>query len=95
MSIAERMSEKTGTAVTSEAAAKYSSAAVVDNGTLVLRFIKVDAELGQELKNIFESLEKCISLREQYLSDSLQCLGDNPKDLDEWEIYRNFALTDE
>jgi AMP deaminase len=53
----------------------------------------VDAELGQELKHIFESLEKCIFLREKYLSDSLQCLGDNPKDLDEWEIYRNFIIT--
>ena len=35
MSIAERMSEKTGTAVTSEAAAKYSSAAIVDDGNYI------------------------------------------------------------
>lgn len=36
MSVAERMSEKTGTAVTSEAAANYSSAAITDNGTPTL-----------------------------------------------------------
>ena len=59
---------------------------------ILISHVLVDAELGQELKHIFESLEKCISLREKYMADSLQCLGDNPKDLDEWEIYRKEYL---
>ena len=71
------MIEKTGTAVTSEAAAKYSA---VTQGNQ-------DSEIGQELKSIFITLEKCIQLREEYLKVSGQLPGMNPKDLDEWEIY--------
>jgi hypothetical protein len=47
-----------------------------------------DAELGQELKSIFMALEKCLGLRKAYMTTSLQAVGDNPKDLDEWELYR-------
>jgi hypothetical protein len=49
---------------------------------------KAAAELGQELRDIFLSFEKCLRLREEYQRASFQCAGDNPKDLDEWEIYR-------
>lgn len=96
MSLAERMSERTGTAVTSEAAAKFSK---VDNKaqcklfsndySAILKFSSTgDAELGQELKSIFMTLEKCLGLRKAYMTKSLQMAGDNPKDLEEWELYR-------
>ncbi len=80
ISLAERMSEKTGTAVISEAAANYK----VDGAH--------ESELGDELRYIFESFEKCLNLRSEYMGISLQIPGVNPKDLDEWEIYRNYYL---
>ncbi|KAI8903569.1 hypothetical protein EDD86DRAFT_195754 [Gorgonomyces haynaldii] len=43
-------------------------------------------ELGQELGEMFESLERCIQLRAEYIHNSLQG-NDNPKDSEHWEIY--------
>ncbi|KAI8927404.1 hypothetical protein BC831DRAFT_534182 [Entophlyctis helioformis] len=46
-----------------------------------------DVELGQELEEMFKTLEKCVELRARYMECSYQCLGDNPKDSDDWEIF--------
>eukprot|EP00842_Homolaphlyctis_polyrhiza_P006890 jgi/Hompol1/790/HPOL_002405-RA len=75
ISIAERMAGVVGTAVTSEGVAKYSQKE------------STDVELGKELEEMFKMLEKCIELRAKYMEASFQCLGDNPKDSDDWEIY--------
>ncbi|KIJ54914.1 hypothetical protein M422DRAFT_24794 [Sphaerobolus stellatus SS14] len=40
------------------------------------------ALLSGELKTMFESLRKCLELRDKYIRISLQRLGDNPKDHD-------------
>ena len=37
---------------------------------------------AQEHRQIFQSFEKCLSLREKYMQLSLQRLGDNPRDYD-------------
>ena len=37
---------------------------------------------SQEFLHIFQSLEKCLSLRDKYMQVSLQRLGDNPRDHD-------------
>ena len=36
----------------------------------------------QEYQHIFQSFEKCLSLRDKYMQVSLQRLGDNPRDHD-------------
>ncbi|KAJ3171651.1 AMP deaminase [Geranomyces variabilis] len=76
MSLAERWAEYAGAPVTSEIVAKYSKAEDVN-----------DEELSGELQNIFDSLQKCLSLRKRYMMASFQCSGDNPKDDDDYEIY--------
>ncbi|KAI9346466.1 hypothetical protein BDR26DRAFT_855628 [Obelidium mucronatum] len=78
MSLAERMANVTGTAVTSESVAHFSKANPADPR---------DDELSEELQGIFESLKKCLDLRKKYMHLSLQCPGDNPKDLDDWDVY--------
>ncbi|KAI8917666.1 hypothetical protein DFJ77DRAFT_314426 [Powellomyces hirtus] len=75
MSLAERWAEYAGAPVTSEIVAKYSKAEINDE------------ELSAELQNIFDSLQKCLSLRKRYMMSSYQCAGDNPKDEDDFEIY--------
>ena len=75
MSLAERMAGVVGTAVTHEGVAKFSPNEVKD------------VELSEELEEMFQKLEKCIQLRAKYQEFSFQCLGDNPKDSDSWEIY--------
>ncbi|KAJ8331519.1 AMP deaminase [Batrachochytrium dendrobatidis] len=75
ISIAERMAEVVGTAVTSEGVAKYSRQEVGD------------LELSQELEEMFQTLEKCVQMRAKYMEASYQCFGDNPKDSPDWEIY--------
>jgi len=42
----------------------------------------LDAVLSAELKAMFESLNKCLELRDKYIKVSQQRLGDNPKDHD-------------
>ncbi|KAJ3030264.1 UNVERIFIED_CONTAM: AMP deaminase [Siphonaria sp. JEL0065] len=78
MSLAERMANVTGTAVTSESVAQFSKANPADPR---------DDELSEELQGIFQNLKKCLELRKKYMHLSLQCPGDNPKDLDDWEVY--------
>jgi AMP deaminase len=75
LSLAERMANVTGTAVTSESVAAYS------------RTDPRDDELSDELQNIFKSFQQCLELRKKYMLVSLQCPGDNPKDQDDWNIY--------
>ncbi|KAH6578097.1 hypothetical protein BASA50_005140 [Batrachochytrium salamandrivorans] len=75
ISIAERMAGVVGTAVTSEGVAKYSQQGVGD------------MELGQELEEMFQMLERCVEMRAKYMEASFQCLGDNPKDSPGWEIF--------
>jgi hypothetical protein len=43
-------------------------------------------DLADELVGIFKSIEKCIELRSEYMSATLQCPGDNPKDFDNWGL---------
>ncbi|KAJ3121835.1 AMP deaminase [Physocladia obscura] len=78
MSLAERMANVTGTAVTSESVAAFSKANPDDPR---------DDELSEELQGIFENLQKCLELRKKYMHLSLQCPGDNPKDHDDWVVY--------
>ncbi|KAJ3291268.1 AMP deaminase [Borealophlyctis nickersoniae] len=73
LSLAERMAEVAGTAVTSEVVAKYPKGE--------------NQELGEELQNIFNTLQQCLQRRKRYMQASYQCAGDNPKDSDDWEIY--------
>ncbi|KAJ3329007.1 AMP deaminase [Blyttiomyces sp. JEL0837] len=75
MSIAERMANVTGTAVTSESVAAYRKADPRDD------------ELSDELQGIFKSFQRCLDLRTKYMQHSFQCAGDNPKDSDDWIIY--------
>ncbi|KAL2917705.1 AMP deaminase [Polyrhizophydium stewartii] len=75
ISVAERMAGVVGTAVTSEGVANYSHKGITD------------VELSKELEEMFKMLEKCIEMRAKYMEASFQCLGDNPKDTPEWEIY--------
>jgi AMP deaminase len=42
----------------------------------------IDTASAHELPRIFESLKKCLKLRDKYISYSCQRLGDNPKDHD-------------
>jgi len=58
--------------VTSEGAAKFSPHETHED------------DLSSELLGIFSSIEKCIELRSEYMHNSLQCPGDNPKDSDDW-----------
>ncbi|KAJ3084731.1 AMP deaminase [Rhizoclosmatium globosum] len=78
MSLAERMANVTGTAVTSESVAQFSKANPTDPR---------DDELSEELQGIFSSLKRCLELRKKYMHLSLQCPGDNPKDQDDWDVY--------
>ncbi|KAJ3246799.1 AMP deaminase [Chytriomyces hyalinus] len=78
MSLAERMANVTGTAVTSESVAAFSKASPDDPR---------DDELSEELQGIFKNLKKCLELRTKYMHYSLQCPGDNPKDSDDWVAY--------
>ncbi|KAJ3069940.1 AMP deaminase [Podochytrium sp. JEL0797] len=77
MSLAERMVNVTGTAVTSESVAQFSKTDPDPR----------DDELSEELQGIFENLKKCLELRKKYMHYSLQCPGDNPKDSDAWVVY--------
>ncbi|KAJ3200950.1 AMP deaminase [Entophlyctis luteolus] len=78
MSLAERMVNVAGTAVTSESVAAFSKANPDDPR---------DDELSEELQGIFKSLKACLELRKKYMHSSLQCPGDNPKDHDDWLVY--------
>ncbi|ESK90498.1 amp deaminase [Moniliophthora roreri MCA 2997] len=42
----------------------------------------VDSNLPAELLHLFQSLRKCLELRDKYMTKSRQKLGDNPKDYD-------------
>ncbi|CAG8475248.1 6967_t:CDS:10 [Acaulospora morrowiae] len=44
-------------------------------------------QVKQELNMIHTKFQKCLDLRDKYMALSLQRLGDNPKDRDDWTIY--------
>ncbi|KAJ3308542.1 AMP deaminase [Boothiomyces sp. JEL0838] len=74
LSLAEKMVNVVGAPVTSESMANPKT--------------NIDSnELAKELQDIFNAMEQCIHLRSDYMHLSLQCPGDNPKDLDNWDIY--------
>jgi AMP deaminase len=52
--------------------------------TFIYLFNKVAAEnsITSELAKLFQSLQKCLNLRDKYIINSRQRLGDNPKDYD-------------
>jgi AMP deaminase len=41
-----------------------------------------DPAINAELARILQSLERCLAIRDKYITSSLQCLGDNPRDHD-------------
>lgn len=41
-----------------------------------------ESDLPPELKSLYESLQKCLELRDKYIKISLQRVGDNPRDYD-------------
>lgn len=54
----------------------------IDNG-----YIGDSDGITGELATIYSGIQKSLELRHKYLQLSLQCLDDNPKDTDDWEIY--------
>jgi hypothetical protein len=72
ITMAERMERLVGAPVSSESMANPKK---IQNDLL-----------AQELEQIFSSFEKSIELRAKYMHLSMQFPGDNPKDLDSWQI---------
>ncbi|RUS35612.1 hypothetical protein BC938DRAFT_482163 [Jimgerdemannia flammicorona] len=46
-----------------------------------------DEGITAELQSLYTNFQKCLDLREKYMTYSCQRLFDNPKDRDGWEIY--------
>lgn len=44
-------------------------------------------DIKQELVTLHTNFQRCLDLRDKYMAISLQRLGDNPKDRDDWKIY--------
>lgn len=44
-------------------------------------------EITLELQSLYTNFQKCLDLREKYMRVSCQCVGDNPSDKEDWEIY--------
>ncbi|THH16717.1 hypothetical protein EW146_g3968 [Bondarzewia mesenterica] len=55
--------------------------------------LAMPSDMAPEYDHIFDSLRKCLELRDKYMTASLQRLGDNPRDYDGvfTEIDTNFA----
>jgi AMP deaminase len=50
-------------------------------------FAATDDTIVSEVEAICKKIKTLLDLRRKYLKTSLQSAGDNPKDLDDWEIY--------
>ncbi|KAF9116438.1 AMP deaminase [Mortierella sp. AM989] len=46
-----------------------------------------EADVTQELRELYTNFQKCLDLREKYMKVSCQRMGDNPSDSDDWVIY--------
>ncbi|KAF9210079.1 AMP deaminase [Haplosporangium sp. Z 27] len=46
-----------------------------------------EAEVAQELRELYTDFQKCLDIREKYMKVSSQRMGDNPSDSDDWAIY--------
>ncbi|CAG8530263.1 11560_t:CDS:10 [Diversispora eburnea] len=58
-----------------------------DDGTIVGGKYEDGEHIKQELITLYTNFQKCLDLRDKYMAISLQRVGDNPKDSDDWKIY--------
>ncbi|KAF7506951.1 putative zinc finger protein [Endocarpon pusillum] len=50
-------------------------------------FAATEDTIVTEVETICKKIKTLLDLRRKYLKTSLQCAGDNPKDVEDWEIY--------
>jgi AMP deaminase len=77
----------TDLSLASQLAEKQGGAPVTHEAVTGWNFVFTEDSLSQELKSLLSSLKRCLELRAEYQAMSLQRLGDNPKDADDWKIY--------
>ncbi|KAF9361450.1 AMP deaminase [Mortierella sp. AD094] len=46
-----------------------------------------EADVTQGLRELYTDFQKCLDIREKYMTVSCQRMGDNPSDSDDWVIY--------
>lgn len=54
---------------------------------VLTRGVHSDEAITAELRELYNTFQKCLDLREKYMSKSKQRFEDNPKNRDSWEIY--------
>nr|CAG8586748.1 11812_t:CDS:10 [Entrophospora candida] len=59
----------------------------VDNGKFNDTVEVAEKQIKEELNNLYTDFHKCLELRDKYMKFSLQRLGDNPKDHEDYKIY--------
>ncbi|CAJ0756988.1 17039_t:CDS:10 [Entrophospora sp. SA101] len=59
----------------------------VDNGKFNDTAEVAEKQIKEELNNLYTDFHKCLELRDKYMKFSLQRLGDNPKDHEDYKIY--------
>lgn len=47
----------------------------------------IDEAITAELRELYNTFQKCLDLREKYMMKSKQRFEDNPKNREDWEIY--------
>jgi hypothetical protein len=67
----------------------FTGTAISHVASYLLTMTRLDSAINAEMKRIFEQLQRCLDLRDKYISISLQRIGDNPRDHD--GVFHGFA----